>query len=206
MIGQRHSSCRKGRNFDGNVLQTKAKSFVRGRQQANLQVCLWGAEKLKLSSVRLKVILLSFWTLFVCGCAQAEGKSWKLYHVSNEEFHFYDVKSITRHKGVVKVSEKSVLRQTKPCNLTEALKEVVELEKKSSGEMSGELRKKTVNNLALQETRRLYEMRCSKRMYRMITGMEYDKEGTLIDGIISSIWEGIKPDSIIEKLFETICH
>ena len=66
---------------------------------------------MKLSSVRLKVILLSFWILFIFDDTQAEGKNWKLYHVSNEEFYFYDVESISGHKGVVKVSEKSVLRQ-----------------------------------------------------------------------------------------------
>ncbi len=157
-------------------------------------------------AVRLEVIVLSFWILLIFGHTQAAATDWKLYHVSKEEFYFYDAQSITRHRGVVKVSEKSVVREIKPCNLTEALKVVVEIEKKSPGEMSSESHKKAVDNLALQVTRRLYEMRCSKKMYRIITGMEYDKEGTLIDGIISSKWDSVVPDSIIEKLYKVVCQ
>ena len=162
--------------------------------------------KVKPTAVRLEVIVLSFWVLIVFGHTRAAATDWKLYHTSGEEFYFYDAQSMTKRKGVVKVSEKSVVRETKPCNLTEALKQVVEIEKKSPGEMSAESHKKMVNNLALQVTRRLYEMRCSKKRYRIITGMEYDKEGTLIDGIISSEWGSIQPDSVIEELYKAVCH
>ena len=160
---------------------------------------------MKAIAVRLEVIVLGFWIFFIFGLAQAAATDWKLYHASEEEFYFYDSQSITKRKGVVKVSEKSVVREIKPCNLTEALKKVVEIEKKSPGEMSAESHKKAVDGLALQVTRRLYEMRCSKKTYRIITGMEYDKEGTLLDGIISSKWDSVPPNSIIEELYKAVC-
>jgi len=156
-------------------------------------------------AVRLEVFVLIFWILFIFGHIQAAATDWKLYHVSEEEFYFYDTQSITKRKGVVKVSEKSVVREIRPCNLTEALKKVTEIETKSPGEMSSESRKKAIDNLALQVTRRLYEMRCSKKRYRIITGMEYDKEGTLLDGIISSKWDSVPPNSIIEELYKAVC-
>jgi hypothetical protein len=161
--------------------------------------------KVRLFSVKPGVILLGGWIVFVLGCAQSEGKNWKLYHVSDEAFSFFDADSIATSSKVVKVSEKTVIRQIKLCNLTEALKEIVELENTDPTEMTDESRKKAVGTRALQETRRLYEVQCSKKMYRIITGMEYDKEGTLIDGILSSKWDRIRPDSIIEKLYRAVC-
>jgi hypothetical protein len=166
---------------------------------------MWEGRKVRRLSVKPAIILLSCWIVFVFGCTQAEGKDWKLYHVSDEDFYFYDVEGITKSKKVVKVSEKTVVRQIKPCNVTEALKEIVELENKGPTEMADESRKKAIDTMALQETRRLYEIQCSNKMYRIITGMEYDKEGTLIDGILSSKWDRIKPDSIIEKLYTAVC-
>jgi hypothetical protein len=162
-------------------------------------------EKVKLLSVRLGVIFLSIWVLFVFTDTQAEGKNWKIYHISEKEFYFYDAESVTNTKNVVKVSEKSVVREIKPCNLTEALKEIVELDNRSPLEMTDESRKKAIAARTLQETRRLYEIRCSKKMYRIVTGMEYDKEETLIDGILSSRWDSLDPDSIIGKLFKAVC-
>lgn len=135
---------------------------------------------------------------------RAEGGGWKLYHQSDEEFYFYDVGSITKSTTAVKVSEKSVIRQTKPCNLGEAAREVSGPGSKDR-EMTDESRKKAVAALALQETRRLYEIQCQEKMYRIITGMEYDKEETLIDAILSSQWDRIKPDSVVEKLYRAVC-
>ena len=161
---------------------------------------------MKLLSVKLDVFLLSCCILLVFGSTQAEGGDWKIYCISDYVFYFYDAESITRSKNVVKVSEKSVVRQIKQCNLTEALREIVEIEKTGPGEMSEESRKRALDGLALQETRRLYEISCQEKRYRIITGMEYDREGTLIDGIFSTKWDSVKPGSIIEKLHQAICY
>jgi hypothetical protein len=161
---------------------------------------------MKSLSVRLGVIFLSFWILFVFSDSPAEGKNWKLYHISEEEFYFYDAQSVTKTKNVLKVSEKSVARAIKPCNLPEALKVVGELDNRRPLEMTDELRKKAIATRALQETRRLYEIICSKKIYRIVTRMEYDKEETLIDGVLSSRWDSLKPDSIIEKLYKAVCR
>jgi len=60
--------------------------------------------------------------------------------------------------------------------------------------------------LALQVTRRLYEIRCSPQRYRIITGMKYDNEGILIDSVTSIEWQSIEPGSIIERLHHEVCH
>ncbi len=157
-------------------------------------------------STKQEVVLLSFCILFIFSNTKAQGEDWKIYYASDSDFYFYDVESITKFKEVVKVSEKSVTRQIKQYNLAEALKEIVEIENKSHKEMNDELRKKTIDALAVQEIKRLYELNCSRKMYHMITGMEYDKDGTLIDSVISSKWDTIKPDSIIEKLYHAGCR
>ena len=115
-------------------------------------------------------------------------------------------KSVTKSKDILKVSERSVVREIKQYNYPQALTKIMEMEKEGSGKMSDELRKKTVDALDLQATRRLYEMRCSSKRYQVITGMKYDNEGILIDSIISLKWESIKPGSIVEKLYNEVCH
>ena len=151
------------------------------------------------------VVFLSCWIVIVFGFVRAEGADWKLYHTSGEEFYFYDAENVIQSKDVTKVSEKSVVRMIKRHTVKEALKEIGEIEKKNlSGRTSGS-NEKTLEAMALQETARLYEIRCAKKMCRVVSGMEYDKEGTLIDGILTSQWDCIKPDSVVEKLYKAVC-
>jgi len=152
------------------------------------------------------VMIIGFFLFFVLAFSQAEGPDWRLYFKSDDALYSYDAGSITESNGILKVSERSVFRQIKLYNYPQALKKIMEINKESSGKMSDELRKKMVDDLALQATRRLYEIRCSAKSYRLITGMKYDNEGILIDGIISLEWRRIKPDSIIEKLYNEVCH
>lgn len=161
---------------------------------------------MNLSFPKPEVILLFCSVFFGLGWSRVEGCEWKLYHLSHAAFYFFDLGSVTQSATALKVSEKSVLRQTKPCNLAEAVKEISELEKKNSRGMPDEARRKAIAARAVQETRRLYEIQCQAKMARVITGMEYDKEETLIDAVPSSKWETIKPNSIIEKLYEAVCR
>jgi hypothetical protein len=149
------------------------------------------------------VILAGFFILFILTSSQAEGPAWKLYCISDNVLYLYDARSITKSKGILKVSEKSVVRETKQYNYPQAL---AKIEKEGPGKMSDELRKKTVDGLALQVTRRLYEIRCSPQRYRMITGMKYDNEGILIDSATSLKWQSIESGSIIERLYNEVCH
>jgi hypothetical protein len=162
-----------------------------------------GDKKVKVLSV---VIITGFLIFFVLAFSQAEGPDWRLYWTSDDVLYLYDARSITKSKDILKVSEKSVGRQKKQYNFPQALTKIMEINKEGSGEMSDEIRKKTIDALALQVTRRLYEIRCSPKRYRMITGMKYDNEGILIDGIISLEWGTINPGSIIEKLYNEVCH
>ena len=152
------------------------------------------------------VIIIGFLMPFILASSQAEGPEWRLYCTPDDVFYFYDAGRITKSNGILKVSEKSVVREIKQYNYPQALTKIMEIEKKGSGAMGDELRQKAVDALALQVTRRLYEIRCSPKSYRMITGMKYDKEGILIDGIISLKWDRINPGSIIEKLYNEVCH
>ena len=149
------------------------------------------------------VILAGVFILFISPSLQAEGPDWKLYCASDDVFYLYDARSITKSKGILKVSEKSVVREKKQYNYPETL---MKIEKEGSGKMSDELRKKTIDGLALQVTRRLYEIRCSSKMYRIITGMKYDIEGILIDSATSLKWQSIEPGSIIERLYSEVCR
>ena len=149
------------------------------------------------------VILAGFLMLIILTSPQAQGPNWKLYCTSDDVIYLYDTRSITKSKGILKVSEKSVVRGIKQYNYPQAL---TKIEKEDSGKMSDELRKKTVDGLALQVTRRLYEIRCSPQRYRMITGMKYDNEGILIDSVTSIEWQSIEPGSIIERLHHEVCH
>ena len=149
------------------------------------------------------VILAGLFILFILTSSQAEGPDWKLYCTSDDVLYLYDARSITKSKDILKISEKSVVRGTKQYNYPQAL---TKIEKEGSGKMSDELRKKTIDRLALQVTRRLYEIRCSPKRYRMITGMKYDNEGILIDSATSLKWQSIEPGSIIERLYNEVCH
>ena len=149
------------------------------------------------------VIRVGVFIHFILTPSQAEGPDWKLYCTSDGVLYLYDARSITKSKGILKVSEKSVVRETKQYNYPQAL---TKIEKEGSGKMSDELRKKTVDGLALQVTRRLYEIECSPKRYRMITGMKYDNEGILIDSITSLKWHSIERGSIIERLYNEVCR
>lgn len=149
------------------------------------------------------VILAGFFILFILTSPQAEGPNWKLYCTSDDILYLYDARSITKSKGILKVSEKSVARETKRYNYPQAL---IKIEKEGSGKMNDELRKRTIDGLALQVTRRLYEIGCSLKTYRMITGMKYDNEGILIDSVTSLKWQSIEPGSIIERLYNEVCQ
>jgi surface-adhesin protein E len=162
---------------------------------------LWGGQRVKILSA---CILSSLFIPFILTSSQAQGPDWKLYYRSDDILYLYDARSITKSKGILKVSEKSVFRRTKQYNYPQAL---TKIEKEGADKMSDELRKKTIDGLALQVTRCLYEIRCSPKRYRMITGMKYDNEGILIDSVIISLeWHNIEPGSIIERLYNEVCR
>ncbi len=144
-----------------------------------------------------------FIIFFILTSSQAHGPDWKLYCASDDVLHLYDARSITKSKGILRVSEKSVVRKTRQYNYPQAL---TKIEKEGSDKMNDELRKKTIDGLALQVTRRLYEINCSPQRYRMITGMKYDNEGILIDSVVSIEWQSIERGSIIERLYHKVCH
>ncbi len=148
-------------------------------------------------------IFASFFLPSLLTSSQALGPDWKLYCTSDDVLYLYDARSITKSKGILKVSEKSVVRKTKEYNYPQALQKI---KKEGSDKMNGELRRKMIDGLALQVTRRLYEISCSSKRYRMITGMKYDNEGILIDSVTSLDWHNIEPGSIIERLYHEVCR
>ncbi len=149
------------------------------------------------------VILAGYFMFFILTSLQAQGPDWKLYWASDDVLYLYDARSITKSKGILRISEKSVVRKIKQYNYPQAL---TKIEKEGSDKMDDELRKKAVDGLALQVTRRLYEISCSPKRYRIITGMKYDNEGILIDSVTSLKWQSIEPGSIIERLHHEVCQ
>jgi hypothetical protein len=158
------------------------------------------------SPTRTVVLSLGFCAFILFCPTRAGAEHWKLYHISESHFCFYDVNSVARYKKTVRVSEKWVVRQIKKHNLLEAIKEMDEIDNRSGRVMSDDSYRDRINSLAVQETKRLFEIRCLDRMYRIISGIDCDRQGTVIDGLPSSKWNSVKPDSIMESLYKKVCQ
>jgi hypothetical protein len=61
---------------------------------------------------------------------------------------------------------------------------------------------------SVQETKTLYEVSCQERTYRILSSVSYDKNGEVLrsSDISESKWRHITPDSVMEALFDILCH
>jgi hypothetical protein len=52
----------------------------------------------------------------------------------------------------------------------------------------------------------LYELHCNDKVYRLISGIDYDREKRMLAEMTLSPWKPIYPDSLIETLHQAVCH
>jgi hypothetical protein len=51
----------------------------------------------------------------------------------------------------------------------------------------------------------LYELNCLDKVYRLISGIDYDRENRMLAEMAISSWKPIYPDSLIETLLPAVC-
>lgn len=52
----------------------------------------------------------------------------------------------------------------------------------------------------------MYELNCNDKVYRLISGIDYDREKRMLAEMTLSHWKPIYPDSLIETLHQAVCH
>jgi hypothetical protein len=52
----------------------------------------------------------------------------------------------------------------------------------------------------------LYELHCSDQVYRLVSGIDYDRENRMVAEMGLSSWKPIYPDSLIETLLPALCR
>ena len=52
----------------------------------------------------------------------------------------------------------------------------------------------------------LYELSCHDQVYRLISGIDYDRGKRMLAEMPLSNWKPVFPDSLIETLHQAVCH
>ena len=52
----------------------------------------------------------------------------------------------------------------------------------------------------------LYELNCNDKVYRLISGIDYDRENRMLAEMTLSSWKPIYPDSLMETLLPALCR
>jgi hypothetical protein len=52
----------------------------------------------------------------------------------------------------------------------------------------------------------LYELHCNDKVYRLVSGIDYDREKRMLAEMSLSSWKPIYPDSLIETLLPALCR
>jgi hypothetical protein len=52
----------------------------------------------------------------------------------------------------------------------------------------------------------LYELHCYDKVYRLISGIDYDRDNRMVAEMPLSSWKPVYPDSLIESLLPVLCR
>lgn len=172
---------------------------------------------MKLISVNLGVILVIVG--LISGHAEVWGVDWCHYGMSERGQFYYDKDSLTYlPEGVVKVWER-VIKDEDLKKAFEENKEATqkfiegkvsgkrELSKEQSETLYKQWEKKFLKDLVIPEKRMLIELKCGEKMFRLISGFEYDEKGNTPKGFLATNPEWLKaaPETPTEALHNIVC-
>ena len=170
-------------------------------------------------SVKLGVIL--FMTgLIILSHTEVWGADWRHYGTTDGVGQFYyDKDSIAfLPGGVVRVWARTIKDEDLKKAIEEKKKAIQKfIERRVSGKKAiseeeskkiyEEWQKEFLRNLVIPEKRMLIELRCGDKMYRLLSGTEYDEKGNAQKGFSApqAQWLQIIPESPIEGLYKIAC-
>lgn len=158
--------------------------------------------------------------LILLGNIEAWGADWRYYGTTDDVGQFfYDKDSIIFvTEGVVRLWER-VIRDEDLKKAIEEKKEAIQkfIERKVSGrkdvpkeeveKIYEEWQKAFLRDLTIREKRMFIELKCRDKMFRLISGIEYDAKGN-VEKILSTPqaeWLPIATETPIEGLYKIIC-
>jgi len=175
---------------------------------------------MKSLSVRLGVILFII-AAAIFGYAEVRGADWTYYGDTGikGDVYYYDKESITfLPEGVVRVRERAIKDEDLKKAFEEkkgAVEKFIErrvsgrkaISKEESEKIYEEWQREFLRDLIIAEKRMLIELKCGDKMFRLISGVEYDEKGNAIRGLSGSPseWLQIIPKKPIERLYEIVC-
>ncbi len=156
---------------------------------------------------------------FISGDVEGWGVDWCHYGTSDEGQFYYDKDSITYlPDGVVRVWQRVI----KDEDLKKAFEDKKEaIQKFIEGKVSGkealskeqteilyeQWQKEFLRDLVIPEKRMLTELKCGEKMFRLISGIEYDEKGNAKKGFTASQmeWLPVGPEAPTEGLYNLVC-
>jgi hypothetical protein len=172
---------------------------------------------MKSISVKLGIILLVIGVIF--GHVEVWGVDWCHYGTSGKGQFYYDKDSLmSLPENVVRVWERVIQDE----DLKKAFEEKKEaIQKFIEGKVSGkkalskeqteilyeQWQKEFLRDLVISEKRMLVELKCGEKMFRLVSGVEYDEKGNARKGFAASQpeWLPIGPETPVEGLYNTVC-
>lgn len=125
----------------------------------------------------------------VVACTSAEAAQWEVFVKDSAGCpQIYDMKNISRKGSIVKVWTRVSAKGQKACREALAVPGEVEAHK-------------------AQEMRSLFEINCTKKVFRMTATKVYDASGMLMvdEKNPKSPWEPIPPETVAEALSRKVC-
>jgi len=172
---------------------------------------------MKSISVTMGVILLLIG--LISSDMEVWGTDWCYYGTSDMGQYYYDKDSITSlPEDVVRLWER-VIKDEDLKKAFEEKRETVEkyieakvpgkkaLSKEESRRLYEAWQKEFLRDLILPEKRMLIELKCGEKMFRLISGIEYDQKGEIIKALSASQaeWLSIVSGTPMEELYHIVC-
>ena len=172
-----------------------------------------------MKSVLVKLGIVLLFIGLVSGYVEVWGVDWCPYGTSDMGQFYYDKDSLTSlPEGVVRVWERVI----KDEDLKKAFEEKKEatrkfiegkvsrkqaLSKEETEILYEQWQKEFLRDLVISEKRMLIELKCGEKMFRLVSGVEYDEKGNAKKGFTASQmeWLPIPPEAPTEKLYNLAC-
>jgi hypothetical protein len=165
---------------------------------------------------KVEVILIG---LAIFSYAEVWGEDWCYYATADIGHFYYDKESITSPSNdILRVWEriikdedlKRVLEEKKGAMqkfLSEKTSEKKNISKEEFEKLYAEWTKEFFKYLIITEKRMLIEMKCRDKMFRVISGLEYDEKGSVMNSFSNSKtdWQYLVPETPSQELYQILC-